>query len=152
MTENFLLDGTRRWAEAFASPMPEGIEPLLALAAPDIRFTDPFSDVTGREGLRAVLVDMSERCTQARFDILDVAASQRAGYIRWHFRFVPRGRDGKAWEFQGMSEILFADDRLVRHHLDHWDSASQLYARLPVLGWPVRRMRAALAVTTPPPE
>lgn len=150
MTEQIVLKATRHWAAAFAAPMPGGAEALLALAHDDIRFSDPFSDVTGKPGLRAVLTDMAERCTEARFDVVDVAASNHAGYIRWRFEFVPRGRSKEVWQFDGMSEIHIADNGLIVRHIDHWDSASQLFAKLPILGWPIRRMRAVLAVTQPP--
>jgi steroid delta-isomerase len=151
MGDGTLLDATRRWAEAFAAPMPEGLERLLALASDDIRFTDPFNDVAGKAGLRAILEDMTERCREARFTILDVASSERAGYIRWRFDCVPRGRGRSAWCFEGMSEIHLNAAGKVSVHADHWDSATQLYAKLPVVGWPLRRIRAALTVT-PPPE
>ena len=33
-----------------------------------------------------------------------------------------------------MSEIHIGDDGLVTAHIDHWDSASQLLVRLPLIG------------------
>lgn len=45
----------------------------------------------------------------------------------------------------GMSEIYFANDGLFRVHVDHWDAGRQLYERLPVLGWLVKKIRSRIA-------
>ena len=37
-------------------------------------------------------------------------------------------------DLEGMSEIHIGDDGLVTAHIDHWDSASQLLSRLPLIG------------------
>jgi limonene-1,2-epoxide hydrolase len=148
MTAERIRTATQAWADAFAAPMPDGLDALLAQATDDVRFTDPFNDVAGKDGLRAIIEDMVERCREPRFEILDVAASARAGYIRWRLDFIPKG-SGKRWSFEGMSEILIAEDGRVAAHIDHWDSGAQLYAKLPVLGWLVGRVRRSLAVTPP---
>ena len=135
-----VLEATRAWADAFAGlAAPADIDALLALAAPDIRFTDPFNDARGAEALRAVLIDMFETCVEPRFEILDVAASDAAGYVRWRFRFRPKAiGKGACWTASGMSEIHVDEaGRVVAHH-DHWDSASQILVRLPVVGRLVR--------------
>ncbi len=142
-----VLDATRAWAEAFAGlAAPADIEALLALAAPDIRFTDPFNDAHGTEALRAVLSDMFETCEAPRFEVLDVAASDAAGYVRWRFRFRPKALGkGAVWTASGMSEIHVDEaGRIVAHH-DHWDSASQLLVRLPVVGRLVRALLRRLS-------
>lgn len=149
MTQADILTATRAWADAFAAPMPDGLDALLALASEDVRFTDPFNDVTGRAGLQAIIEDMVTRCQDPRFEILDIAASDRAGYIRWRLDFVPKG-SRKSWTFHGMSEIQLGADGLVSAHIDHWDSGAQLYAKLPLIGWIVGRIRRSLGVTPPP--
>jgi hypothetical protein len=45
----------------------------------------------------------------------------------------------KSWphtdlDFTGMTEVRVASDRLITHHIDHWDSASQLLQKLPLIG------------------
>jgi hypothetical protein len=44
-----------------------------------------------------------------------------------------------------MSEVQFDEAGSVRAHIDHWDAAGQLYEKLPVIGWILRRIRARLA-------
>jgi hypothetical protein len=33
-----------------------------------------------------------------------------------------------------MTEVRVASDGLITHHIDHWDSASQLLQKLPFIG------------------
>ena len=37
-------------------------------------------------------------------------------------------------DLEGMSEIDVGEEGLITVHIDHWDSAGQLLARLPVIG------------------
>lgn len=145
-----VLAGTRAWAEAFVAPMPDGLDRLLNLATDDVRFADPFNDVRGKAALAAILNDMVENTLDPTFEVLDVAASDKAGYIRWRFDFKMKRRPkGPPWRFEGMSEIQFDENGLVSAHLDHWDSGPQLLAKLPGIGWINRRILKALAVTPP---
>ncbi|MFQ3623490.1 MAG: nuclear transport factor 2 family protein, partial [Acetobacteraceae bacterium] len=65
-----------------------------------------------------------------------------AGYLRWVFTI---GGAGPVRRIEGVSEIRFAASGLVSAHLDHWDSGSQVYARLPVLGAVIRAVSRRLA-------
>jgi hypothetical protein len=150
MIQAEILARTTAWAEAFVAPMPDGLDHLLSLASEDVRFADPFNDVRGKPSLAAVLTHMVETTEDPRFEILDIAASDKAGYIRWRFAFKMKRRPkGPAWRFEGMSEILIGPDGLVTAHLDHWDSGPQLLAKLPGIGWINRRVLNALAITPP---
>ena len=51
---------------------------------------------------------------------------------------------GAPWHVDGVTELHFAADGRVDSHLDYWDSGSQFYAHLPVLGWVVRKVRQRL--------
>lgn len=123
------------WGAAWEELRPATIERLLSLAAADIHFRDPFHDVRGREALRRILARMFERVPNPRFAVTDRAFGIEAGYIRWTFAW---GEGEKGGRIEGLSEIHLGADGLVTAHLDHWDSASQLYARLPVLGGMMR--------------
>lgn len=132
----------------------EGLTPgtlgrLDALCAPDVRFRDPFNDVTGIAAYRAILADMLERVEAPGFEVVDWACSGRTAYLRWVFTFQPRKGCGP-WRIDGMSEVHF--DRLgrVAAHLDHWDSGAQFYGRLPILGRLIGLVRRRLALKTQP--
>ena len=123
----------------------ENLDRLDRLCVPDVRFRDPFNDVTGIAAYRAILADMFERVTAPRFEVSDWAISGRIAYLRWSFAFTPKN-GGTAWHFEGMSEVHFDEQGRVATHLDHWDSGSQFYGRLPLLGRLIGLVRKRLAV------
>ena len=131
-----------RYVTAFAALEPETMEDLLATVEADIRFVDPFNDVIGRAGFRAIFDHMFATCEAPRFHILDVAISHARGTSRGYIRWRMSGRL-KSWprtelNLEGMSEVHVGPNGLIGAHFDHWDSASQLLARLPVIGALIR--------------
>ncbi len=133
------------YAVFFEGLSPETLDRLEELCAPEVRFRDPFNDVTGVDRFRAVLVKMFEDTVEPRFTIVDRAVSGNVCYLRWDFSFRSPGRRGEAWHIVGMSEVHFDEAGKVAAHLDHWDSGAQFYEKLPVVGALVRAVRRRLA-------
>ena len=115
---------------------------IARIATPDMRFRDPFNDVRGIADVVRLLASMYAHGTP-RFEVLDRALGQSAGYILWRFTNDPGG-GAAPWTITGMSEIHFAADGRICEHIDHWDSGGQFYERIPVLGWLIRRVRKRL--------
>lgn len=136
--------GLAAWCAFFETLSPASLGRIDTLAVPDLRFVDPFNDVTGRDRVRALLAHMFETLDAPRFVVLHQACDGDIGLIRW--RFTAR-RPGQAAGFtiEGMSEVWLAGDGRVIAHIDHWDAAGQIYERVPVLGFVLRRIRARLA-------
>jgi hypothetical protein len=132
----------------YESLTPERLSDLDGLCAADVRFRDPFNDVTGIAAYRAILADMFERVTAPSFEVSDWAISGRIAYLRWSFTFMPKS-GGAPWRFDGMSEIHFDERGRIAAHLDHWDSGSQFYGRLPLLGRLIGLVRRRLAAGPP---
>ena len=128
-----MMAAARAYAGFFETLTQAGLADLDRFVVPEVRFVDPFNDVTGVEGMRRVLGRMFVDLPDARFRVSDVAVGQ-AAYLRWSFA-------GGRWAIEGMSEVHFAGDGRARLHVDHWDAAGQLYARIPVLGWVLRAVR-----------
>lgn len=127
----------RYWREL----RPETVEQLTELAAPGMRFRDPFNDLTGAHRIVGLLQRAFQRSRDLRFVLTDVAASERAAYYRWRCTFShPALTRGRTWTLEGMSEVTFDADGRVLAHVDHWDAGGQLLARLPFAGWIVRRL------------
>jgi hypothetical protein len=126
----------------FEDLTPETLPEIARIATPDMRFRDPFNDVRGIDNVVRLLGTMYAHGTP-RFEILDRALGQSAGYILWRFTNDPGG--GRApLMITGMSEIHFAPDGRISEHIDHWDSGGQFYERIPVLGWLIRLVRKRL--------
>lgn len=137
------LDG---YVAAFEGLTPETLDGLRPWCADDIRFVDPFNDVRGTEAFLGVFRHMYTVLDEARFVVTDRAFGERAAYLRWTMTARRKGRSDR-FEIVGMSEIRFAADGRVSAHIDHWDAAGQLYARVPVLGWLLRRLRRLLSAS-----
>jgi hypothetical protein len=118
---------------------------LADLCARDVRFRDPFNDVRGVELFQAAMAKMFDDVVQPRFTIHDWAISGRTAYLRWSFDF--RTQEGGApWSIEGMSEVRYDEHARVMAHLDHWDASRQLYEKLPVIGFVLRKIRQRLGL------
>lgn len=137
-------DQLARYCALFAGLRPEDLVRLPDYFAADVRFKDPFNDVRGVAGVQAVFAHMFAETEGPQFEILDQAVSGATGFVRWRFRFAPRGRPGAEREIEGVSRVLFAPDGRVVEHVDYWDPVEGLYDGLPVLGPILRLLRRRL--------
>jgi steroid delta-isomerase len=136
-----------QYADYFERMTPQTVDQLRALAAPDIRFKDPFNDVRGVERMERCMQAMFADATDVRFQVLDRAVNGATAYLRWRFWFKPKRLGGTVpWQVDGMSEVHFDAEGRVVEHIDHWDAASQFYARLPLLGALIRWVQGRLRV------
>jgi steroid delta-isomerase len=130
------------WADAWEGLAPDSVARLRELCAPDIRFIDPFNDLTGVGRLESLLVHMFQTLECPCFEVDDRAMGRHAGYLRWRFSATLRGR---AIALEGMSEVRFDSAGKVTLHRDHWDASTQVYGRIPVLGTAIRLIRKRLS-------
>ena len=137
-------DAARDYARFFEELTPESLARLGDICAPNVRFRDPFNDVTGLAAYRRVFEKMFEDTAEPSFKVRDFAVSGQIAYIRWDFRFRPTKGDD-IWRIEGMSEVVFDDKGLVEQHIDHWDSGRQFYEKLPILGTLIRMVKRRLA-------
>ncbi|WPZ36876.1 nuclear transport factor 2 family protein [Thalassobaculum sp. OXR-137] len=141
-----MIDGRRNldaYLKAYEVMGPDNLDVFDTVCDPDVRFVDPFNDLRGVERLKDVYREMYDTLDNPRFTIHDSAVGEKAGYIRWQFDFALRGRE---MSIDGMSEVAFGPDGRVVAHVDHWDSGSQVYARIPVLGAAIGLVRRRIAL------
>lgn len=128
------------WYETLS---PESLARLPEFYTHDARFRDPFNDVRGTAQIETIFRHMFQVLAAPRFVVREVFCGESVALLVWDFHFRLRGR---AFSIQGCSRLSLGDDGRVLEHLDYWDSASELFARLPVLGaavrWLLRRMAA----------
>lgn len=135
-----------RYAEAFERLTPASLPGLRDICRTDVAFVDPFNEIQGIDGFIAVFEHMYETTDEPRFHVLDRsiggadgghAGEGGVGYLKWRMTGRAKGRSFII-DIVGMSEVTFDEAGLVARHVDHWDAASQLYARLPVVGPMIR--------------
>lgn len=124
------------------------IDDLVACFAADARFRDPFSDVRGKAKIRRVFEKTYEDLDDVAFSVTDRASGADGHYLRWTFRCLPKGflRKQGPLVIEGLTEVRFDDAGFVLAHLDYWDPAPGLYARIPLLGFALRQLRAQIGV------
>ncbi|RZO30404.1 MAG: nuclear transport factor 2 family protein [SAR116 cluster bacterium] len=140
------------YVKAFTSLRPGNIDTLLALVEIDVVFVDPFNKLRGKAAFGAVFEHMFETTIEPQFTVSDVAHStvrdRHVTYLRWQMTARTKGWPSVSLELEGMSEIHIGDTGLVSHHIDHWDSASQLLSKLPFIGALVRQIMRIFVVRT----
>lgn len=109
----------------------------------DARFKDPFNDVIGIDAIRKVFVHMFSTCESPRFTIINQAIDGDILLINWVFGFI---KGNRKWEIEGCSRVSFNAENKVEEHIDYWDPAEQIYAKVgllkPMMNFLVRRLKA----------
>jgi len=120
--------------------------PLLEkYVSADVQFNDPFHSVSGIDAMRAVFEKGFADGKQIKFRVSDVAwgRSGHVAYVRWTCSIKAVGQED--FVIEGMSEISFGNNGKIIAHIDHWDSGSQIMARIPVIKWVWALMRSKIA-------
>ncbi|MEQ9490075.1 MAG: nuclear transport factor 2 family protein [Alphaproteobacteria bacterium] len=138
-----MTSALRAYADYLQSLTPESLDRLETFVTDDVRFIDPFNDVTGAASMRRVFEDMFSALGDVGFNVEQVFGDGDSGMLHWQFRARLRG---KPWRFYGSSLVRFAEDGRVCYHRDDWDTGRNFYEKLPVIGWFLRRIRLRLKV------
>jgi predicted ester cyclase len=125
---------------------PGTVADLRSVAHRDIRFKDPFNDVTGIDSYTSLLEHMFNAAPDIKFDVLNCAYDGDVCFLQWTSTGTVKALGKAPWTVRGMTEIRFADDGKVISHIDHWDAAAQFYERIPVIGSILRFIRRRVSV------
>ncbi|HPF26603.1 MAG TPA: TonB-dependent receptor plug domain-containing protein [Steroidobacteraceae bacterium] len=78
-----------------------------------------------------------------RFEVRDVALGAENGFILWTFD--DGARQGQPMRFDGTSTLFLDTGGRVAAHVDHWDAAGAVHARVPLLGGAIRLVNRRIA-------
>ncbi len=123
-----------RYCRFFETLSHDSLAEIDDLFASDALFIDPFNRVQGTASIRRIFEHLLQHWPRARFKVTERCCSGDTAYLRWHFWPDP----DRALRIEGVSRVAFAEDGRVRSHRDYWDTASELYAHVPLLGGPMR--------------
>jgi steroid delta-isomerase len=140
MTEN----AAERYIRYLETLTPESLGQLSDYVCPDIHFRDPFHDRKGIEPLGKIFEHMFETLKDVRFRVITCASNGNRCLMQWQLTGLICT---KPCTIEGMSTVTFSGDGRVSSHIDYWDAASQLYERLPVIGWLLSAIRRHIAKT-----
>ena len=74
---------TQAYARFFEEMTPETLDNIKHFLSDDVVFTDPFNTLYGADAIVAIFTHMYAVMKNPSFEILDVAVSEKAGYIKW---------------------------------------------------------------------
>ena len=112
-------------------------EVFHAVFAPDAYFHDPFQEVHTANAIIKIFRHMYRTLDNPKFEILDSIGDEKKGFIRWSFVY---GQE----RFEGVSHVRFDDKGRVVSHIDYWDAASNVYEKIPILGFILNRIKKHL--------
>ena len=135
---------TARVVEFFETLQPASLSVLATVYAEQARFKDPFNDVTGLDGIHRVFAHMFETVTNPRFVVHHHMSQGDFAWLAWDFLI---DRPDGTLTVRGATQLTFAPDGRVSLHRDYWDTAEELYAKLPLIGALVRWLTRRLSAT-----
>ena len=116
---------------------------LESFFAQNAHFKDPFNDVIGLNAIRKIFTHMFATTTNPEFIILHNAHSDNILFINWRFEFQ---KNNIHWKLDGCSRVSFDSNNKVIEHIDYWDPAEQIYAKIgllkPLMNFLVKRLKA----------
>ncbi|HJV01142.1 MAG TPA: nuclear transport factor 2 family protein [Burkholderiaceae bacterium] len=130
----------------YATLTPATVAQVSRFYAADAHFRDPFNDVCGVAAIEAIFDHMFVHAEHPRFIIGERIAQGDQLFVTWLFVFRLRGQP---FQVAGGSHLRFNADGLVVMHRDYWDAAEELLQKLPLVGAPIRWLRARFRVPLP---
>lgn len=100
----------------------------------NVRFKDPFHDIVGVDKLYKIFEDMYLKLDNPSFKVTEIVEQNNIAYLKWNFHFSFKGSN-KDESFVGVSRVEFNKEGRVISHIDYWDSASNLYEKIPILSF-----------------
>ena len=126
-----------RLVRYFETLDPAGVAAIGDYYSADAWFKDPFNEVRGAEAIGAIFARMYEQVDAPRFVVKGRVGEAPEAFLLWDLEFRFRGRRAQSC-IHGVSHLRFGEDGRVTYHRDYWDTAEELYAKIPGLGSAVR--------------
>jgi hypothetical protein len=109
-------------------------------------FKDPFNEVRGLAAIDHIFQHMFRSLEEPKFVVLRSVANHEThpshAFVTWIFEF---NRGHKVYSIRGVTEFDFNAEGRITRHRDYWDAAEELYAKLPLIGGPIRWLARQLS-------
>jgi steroid Delta-isomerase len=138
MTHRPYLD---RLIRSFENLSQDHVGALVDLYSADAIFKDPFNEVRGRAAIIDIFDNMYKQVDAPRFIVNHSILEGDDAFIVWDFHFRFRNKAATGQSIHGSSHLHFSSEHKVDYHRDYWDTAEELYGKIPGLGWLVRLLR-----------
>lgn len=136
----------QRLVEFYEELTGEHLQRLDAYYAADAFFKDPFNEVRGVTAIASIFEHMFASLQEPRFVVTQTLVQGDRAFLEWEFHFrLGLWRSEVEQCIRGASSVCFDCEGRVTHHRDYWDTAEELYEKLPLLGILMRWLRRAVS-------
>jgi hypothetical protein len=94
-------------------------------------FKDPFHETNSIIELKAIYLKMFLNLKSPRFIITDSFVNQKKVVLFWDFVFTI---NSKQQLIKGSTLLEFDQAGKITSHIDYWDSVSEMWMKIPILG------------------
>ena len=139
MTQDSAFDAYLAYLEDLTA---EDISRLRHYVSPDVRFLDPFHDVTGVDEMEAIFSRLFSTGHSISFRVRERSSQGSFYFFRW---LLTGTLSRKKLSIEGVTVLEMRADGKVASHCEYWDAATQVYEQFPVIGPLLRILRARIA-------
>lgn len=126
----------------FETLSPGTVGDLRDLATDDFHFKDPFNEVRSVDAVLRIFEHMFKQVRDPKFSIVSSARKEDTMYVLWDFTFSSRLLEwGKPQRIRGMSVVKVNNEQRVCSHIDYWDASTEIYMKVPVIGFFIKLLR-----------
>jgi len=131
-----------RMVAYFEAVTPQNLSRLGEFYDPQVRFKDPFNEVTGIPAIQHIFAHMFVQLDKPRFVVTNQVLQGNQGFLTWEFKFGFKGfKTGQTQTILGATHLVMNEAGLITLHRDYWDAAEELYEKLPVVGGLMRWLK-----------
>lgn len=113
--------------------------------APRFYFNDTLKTLHDVDSLEKYFIASGDALSSYGLKVEQVASTPEGVLVRWRMSVVfKRFRKGQVQSSIGITHVRFDKDGRVVYHQDYWDSGSNLYEKVPVLGAMIRAVKRRL--------
>lgn len=108
----------------------ESLDDIKKFYADNVFFKDPFNEITGREKVRHIFVEMFEQLEEPRFKFIDKIEQDGQIFVTWDFHFSVKK---KKMTIHGSSHLKLDEQKKIVYHRDYWDVGEELLLKIPLV-------------------
>jgi hypothetical protein len=129
-------------AQLFEELQPQSVAQLKNFYSPTALFKDPFNQVQGIDAIEQIFLHMYASLENPRFVITAQVVDGSQAFLNWDFKFRFKRFDTTTEQVvKGTTHLVLDDQLRITLHRDYWDTAEELYEKLPWVGGLMRWLK-----------
>ena len=131
----------RKYLDFLEQADEENIGEILNYVDKEVRFKDPLHDAQGASEIHRIFKRLLTDLKKINFTTRELIATGDNAYYKWTLECYA-GR--KSWSIKGVTFLTIGERKLITNHIEYWDTSSQIYEKLPIIGPQLRLLRRIL--------